>query len=54
MEEVTFVENGTKVTAINPKTYVFVPNMSRGSEDDLVRTVNIPAVVRCSVSYFDI
>lgn len=44
MEEVTFLENGTKVAAINPKTYVFVSNMSRGSEDDLVRTVNIPAV----------
>ncbi|XP_056586741.1 lysosome membrane protein 2c isoform X1 [Triplophysa dalaica] len=44
MEEVKVLENGTKVAAINPKTYVFVPNMSRGSEDDLVRTANIPAV----------
>ncbi|XP_065099686.1 lysosome membrane protein 2c [Paramisgurnus dabryanus] len=44
MEEVTFLDNGTKVAAINPKTYVFEPNMSRGSEDDIVRTVNIPAV----------
>uniref|UniRef100_W5KRP1 Lysosome membrane protein 2-like n=1 Tax=Astyanax mexicanus TaxID=7994 RepID=W5KRP1_ASTMX len=44
MENVTFMENGTKVAAVNPKTYVFEPNMSRGSEDDLIRTVNIPAV----------
>ncbi|KAA0719668.1 Lysosome membrane protein 2 85 kDa lysosomal membrane sialoglycoprotein [Triplophysa tibetana] len=44
MEEVKVLENGTKVAAINPKTYVFVPDMSRGSEDDLVRTANIPAV----------
>lgn len=44
MEEVKFMDNGTRVAAINPKTYVFEPNMSRGSQDDLVRTVNIPAV----------
>lgn len=46
MEHVTFLENGTKVAAVNPKTYVFEPNMSRGLEDDLIRTVNIPAMVR--------
>ncbi|XP_051536921.1 lysosome membrane protein 2c [Myxocyprinus asiaticus] len=44
MEEVKFLENGTKVAAVNPKTYVFEPKMSCGSEDDIVRTTNIPAV----------
>lgn len=46
MEEVTFLENGTKVAAVNKKTYIFQPNMSRGPETDLIRTVNIPAMVR--------
>ncbi|KAJ3604826.1 hypothetical protein NHX12_026878 [Muraenolepis orangiensis] len=44
MEEVVFLENGTKVSAVNPKTYVFQRNMSVGPESHLVRTVNIPAV----------
>ncbi|KAI4887791.1 hypothetical protein NFI96_005766 [Prochilodus magdalenae] len=44
MEHVTFMDNGTKVAAVNPKTYVFEPNMSRGLEDDLIRTVNVPAM----------
>ncbi|KAJ8402133.1 hypothetical protein AAFF_G00373680 [Aldrovandia affinis] len=44
MEQVNFSENGTKVSAVNPRTYVFEPNMSRGPEDDLIRTVNIPAM----------
>uniref|UniRef100_A0A672PZC5 Scavenger receptor class B, member 2c n=1 Tax=Sinocyclocheilus grahami TaxID=75366 RepID=A0A672PZC5_SINGR len=43
-EEVKFMDNGTRVAAVNPKTYVFEPNMSRGSEDDIVRTVDIPVV----------
>uniref|UniRef100_A0A8C1D0B1 Uncharacterized protein n=1 Tax=Cyprinus carpio carpio TaxID=630221 RepID=A0A8C1D0B1_CYPCA len=43
-EEVKFLDNGTRVEAVSPKTYVFEPNMSRGSEDDIIRTVNIPAV----------
>ncbi|XP_026091152.1 lysosome membrane protein 2-like [Carassius auratus] len=43
-EEVKFLDNGTRVAAVNPKTYVFEPNMSRGSEDDIVRTVDIPVV----------
>ncbi|TSK72059.1 Lysosome membrane protein 2 [Bagarius yarrelli] len=42
MEEVNFMDNDTKVAAVNPKTYIFEPNMSRGSEDDIIRTVNIP------------
>lgn len=46
MEGVNFMDNGTKVAAVNPKTYIFEPNMSRGSEDDIIRTVNIPAMVR--------
>ncbi|MBN3295512.1 SCRB2 protein, partial [Amia calva] len=44
MENVRFSENGTEVTSINPKTYVFVPEMSKGTEDDLIRTANIPAM----------
>uniref|UniRef100_A0A8C2JHB8 Scavenger receptor class B, member 2c n=1 Tax=Cyprinus carpio TaxID=7962 RepID=A0A8C2JHB8_CYPCA len=43
-EEVKFMDNGTRVAAVNPKTYVFEPSMSRGSEDDIVRTVDIPVV----------
>lgn len=45
MEEINFLENGTKVASINTKTYIFEPNMSRGPESDLIRTVNIPAMV---------
>uniref|UniRef100_A0A8C4HL59 Lysosome membrane protein 2 n=1 Tax=Dicentrarchus labrax TaxID=13489 RepID=A0A8C4HL59_DICLA len=44
MEQVDFQDNGTKVTAVNTKTYIFQRNMSRGPESDLIRTVNIPAV----------
>ncbi|XP_029300865.1 lysosome membrane protein 2c [Cottoperca gobio] len=44
MEQVDFQENGTKVAAVNTKTYIFQRNMSRGPESDLMRTVNIPAM----------
>lgn len=44
MEQVDFQDNGTKVTAVNTKTYIFQRNMSRGPESDLIRTVNIPAM----------
>ncbi|CAL9683303.1 unnamed protein product [Knipowitschia caucasica] len=44
MEEVIFLENGTKVSAVNQKTYIFQQNMSRGPETDLIRTVNIPVM----------
>lgn len=44
MEEVVFQDNGTRVAAVNQKTYFFQPNMSQGSESDLIRTVNIPAM----------
>lgn len=45
MEQVNFQDNGTKVTAVNTKTYIFQRNMSQGPESDLIRTVNIPAIV---------
>jgi len=46
-ENVTFLENGTKLYALNPKTFVFVSEKSAGNpEVDIVRTVNIPFVVR--------
>ncbi|XP_029507766.2 lysosome membrane protein 2c [Oncorhynchus nerka] len=44
MERVNFLENGTKVSAVNTKTYVFQSDMSKGPESDLIRTVNIPAM----------
>uniref|UniRef100_A0AAQ5ZZL0 Scavenger receptor class B, member 2a n=1 Tax=Amphiprion ocellaris TaxID=80972 RepID=A0AAQ5ZZL0_AMPOC len=44
-ENVTFLENGTKLYALNPKTFVFVPEKSAGNpEVDIIRTVNIPYV----------
>ncbi|MGH0178928.1 UNVERIFIED_CONTAM: hypothetical protein FKN15_008713 [Acipenser sinensis] len=44
-ENVTFLENGTKVSALSPKTFVFRRDMSSGDpEVDLITTVNIPAV----------
>ncbi|KAM6984692.1 lysosome membrane protein 2c [Aplochiton taeniatus] len=44
MEQVNFFDNGTKVAAVNTKTYIFQANMSRGPETDIIRTVNIPAL----------
>lgn len=45
-ENVTFLENGTKVFALNPKSFVFVPEKSAGDPKvDIIRTVNIPFVV---------
>ncbi|XP_077479354.1 lysosome membrane protein 2c [Stigmatopora argus] len=44
MEEVSFQDNDTKVTSVNTKTYMFQPDMSRGPESELIRTVNIPAM----------
>ncbi|XP_041107147.1 lysosome membrane protein 2-like [Polyodon spathula] len=44
-ENVTFLENGTMVSALSPKTFVFRRDMSSGDpEVDLITTVNIPAV----------
>uniref|UniRef100_A0A3B4FYA8 Lysosome membrane protein 2-like n=1 Tax=Pundamilia nyererei TaxID=303518 RepID=A0A3B4FYA8_9CICH len=48
MEQIDFQDNGTKVTAVNTKTYIFQRNMSRGPESDLIRTVNIPAMNNAS------
>lgn len=45
MEQVSFQDNGTKVAAVNTKTYIFQRSMSRGPESDLIRTVNIPTMV---------
>lgn len=46
-ENISFLENGTKIFALNPKSFVFVPEKSAGNpEVDIVRTVNIPFVVR--------
>uniref|UniRef100_A0A3Q2ST58 Scavenger receptor class B, member 2a n=1 Tax=Fundulus heteroclitus TaxID=8078 RepID=A0A3Q2ST58_FUNHE len=44
-ENVTFLENGTKIYALNPKSFVFVPEKSAGDpEVDIITTVNIPYV----------
>ncbi|CAJ0919617.1 unnamed protein product [Ranitomeya imitator] len=44
-ENVEFLRNGTKVFAVNPKTYIFEPNKSVGDPKvDLIRTINIPIV----------
>ncbi|XP_076853930.1 lysosome membrane protein 2a [Brachyhypopomus gauderio] len=44
-ENVTYLENGTKIFATNPKSFVFLPEMSVGDpETDRVTTVNIPVV----------
>ncbi|TRY95886.1 hypothetical protein DNTS_021409 [Danionella cerebrum] len=44
-ENVTFLENGTKIFATNPKSFVFLRNMSSGDpEVDRVTTVNIPLI----------
>lgn len=51
MEQIDFQDNGTKVTAVNTKTYIFQRNMSRGPESDLIRTVNIPAMVSNSLQH---
>ncbi|XP_060103391.1 lysosome membrane protein 2 [Heteronotia binoei] len=42
---VHILENGTKVSFLNPRTFYFVPEMSAGDPKvDLIRTVNVPAV----------
>lgn len=44
-ENINFLDNGTAVSAISRKTYVFDPDKSVGNpQEDLVRTVNIPIV----------
>lgn len=44
-ENVTYLENGTKVFATNPKSFVFLPEMSSGNpEVDVVTIPNIPFI----------
>lgn len=44
-DNVTFVENGTRVAAYNPKTFVFLPSRSVGDPDkDIITTINVPNV----------
>ncbi|XP_020325773.2 lysosome membrane protein 2 [Oncorhynchus kisutch] len=44
-ENVTFLENGTRVAAYQCKTFVFLPERSVGDPDiDMITTINIPAV----------
>uniref|UniRef100_A0A9J8CIN4 Uncharacterized protein n=2 Tax=Cyprinus carpio TaxID=7962 RepID=A0A9J8CIN4_CYPCA len=44
-ENVTFLENGTKIFATNPKSFVFLRDMSVGDpEVDRLTTVNIPFI----------
>lgn len=48
--DIEFGDNGTTVTAVSNKAYVFERNQSVGDPKiDLIRTLNIPAVVS---SYF--
>jgi len=47
---VTFLDNGTKVSAYTVKSFVFLPEKSVGDPKvDMVTTVNIPAVVSVCV-----
>lgn len=44
-EDIVFLENGTEVSAVNRKTYVFDSILSKGNPStDLIRTINIPVV----------
>ncbi|KAI5613211.1 lysosome membrane protein 2 [Silurus asotus] len=44
-ENVTYLENGTKIFATNPKSFVFLPEMSAGNpEVDMLTTPNIPFI----------
>lgn len=43
--DIQFGENGTTISAVSNKAYVFVQNLSVGdAKSDLIRTLNIPAV----------
>lgn len=44
--DIQFGDNGTTISAVSNKAYVFVQNLSVGdAQSDLIRTLNIPAVV---------
>ncbi|XP_053260372.1 lysosome membrane protein 2 isoform X1 [Podarcis raffonei] len=48
---VHFLDNGTKVSSLNPKTYFFEPEMSVGDpEAHLIRTINMPALVAMNMA----
>ncbi|XP_075716853.1 lysosome membrane protein 2 [Rhinoderma darwinii] len=50
-EDVEFLENGTEVSAVNPKTYIFEPDKSVGNpEVDFIRTINIPIVTLLEIT----
>ncbi|XP_071972393.1 lysosome membrane protein 2 [Engystomops pustulosus] len=50
-EDVEFLENGTEVSALSLKTYVFEREKSVGDpEVDLIRTINIPIVTLLEMS----
>ncbi|XP_075462825.1 lysosome membrane protein 2 [Ascaphus truei] len=52
-ENVVFLDNGTKISAITPKTYVFELDKSVGHpEVDFIRTVNIPVVTILEMSKY--
>ncbi|CAK6450059.1 unnamed protein product [Pipistrellus nathusii] len=43
--DIQFGDNGTTISAVSNKAYVFVQNLSVGdAQSDLIRTLNIPAV----------
>lgn len=47
---VQIFDNGTKVSFFNPRTFYFIPERSVGDpEVDLIRTVNVPAVVSLAI-----
>lgn len=50
--DIQFGDNGTTISAVSNKAYVFVRNQSVGdSKSDLIRTLNIPAVVSKHFKY---
>ena len=49
-EDIEFVENGTEISYRESKAYVFVRNMSAGSENDSFTLVNLPILVSHSHS----
>ncbi|XP_072352417.1 lysosome membrane protein 2c isoform X2 [Scyliorhinus torazame] len=52
-ENVTFLDDGEMVSALTSKTYIFVPELSKGNPTtDLIRTVNIPVVTIMNMAKF--
>ena len=44
-ENITFLEKGTRISYTQPKSYVFVPELSYGNETDNITTINFPILV---------